>query len=396
MDKVFHIRTFTSPNGAYREVELDLPATDYELLDLMEQLQLKDPNRIYLEIHPVEEYGYLDQRIQEPGLFQLNALAKRLAELDTHGMAAFEGLAAMDLQKGVKTIPAPLLINYACSGDSCHVVEDAVTDAELGRFLAENDFLPETEALSDAAFELLDFQQIGKRHREAEGGAFTGFGYVERYSELRHVSEAMDFQPRKPPYTVLLNITPFPNIGKPGTGPEPVPIQLPAGSEELRGALAQLGKTDWTGVMAAILDCPVPSMNKRPFLEEDILPVIEWAETLRTLDAAGSLPKYKALLRAADCTELPKALRLAGALDECEFAPTIHTEDDMAEAFLVKNLSGDLLQKIHSHVFLAMFGRDLLKESNGMLTPYGAISRKDGQPIQTMNDRPGQGEMEMM
>ena len=106
MDKVFHIRTFRSPNGAYREVELDLPATDYELFDLMEQLQLNDPNRIYLEIHPVEEYGYLDQRIQEPGLFQLNALAKRLAELDTHGMAAFEGLAAMDLQKGVKTIPA--------------------------------------------------------------------------------------------------------------------------------------------------------------------------------------------------------------------------------------------------------------------------------------------------
>ena len=59
MDKVFHIRTFRSPNGAYREVELDLLATDYELLDLMEQLQLKDPNRIYLEIHPVEEYGYL-------------------------------------------------------------------------------------------------------------------------------------------------------------------------------------------------------------------------------------------------------------------------------------------------------------------------------------------------
>lgn len=396
MDKIFRVRAFNSTDGDCREADLALPATDYELLDLMDRLQSKDASQICLEIHAAEEYEYLDNKIQEPGLLQLNALAKRLAELDTHGMAAFEGLAAMDLQKGVKTIPASLLINYACSGDSCHVVEDAVTDAELGRFLAENDFLPEAEALSDAAFELLDFQRIGKRHREAEGGVFTGFGYVERYSELRHVSEAMDFQPRKPPYSVLLNIAPFPNIGKPGTGPEPVPIQLPAGSEELRGALAQLGKTDWTGVMAAILDCPVPSMNKRFFLEEDILPVIEWAETLRTLDAADSLPKYKALLRAADCTELPKALRLAGALGECEFAPTIHTEDDMAEAFLVKNLSGDLLQKIHSHVFLAMFGRDLLKESNGMLTPYGAISRKDGQPIQTMNDRPEQGEMEMM
>lgn len=42
MDKVFHIRTFSSPNGACQEVELDLPATDYELLDAMEQIRLED------------------------------------------------------------------------------------------------------------------------------------------------------------------------------------------------------------------------------------------------------------------------------------------------------------------------------------------------------------------
>ena len=50
MDKVFHIRTFSSPNGAYQEVELDLPATDYELLDAMEQLRLEDGKHPYLEI----------------------------------------------------------------------------------------------------------------------------------------------------------------------------------------------------------------------------------------------------------------------------------------------------------------------------------------------------------
>ena len=68
MDKVFHIRAFCSPNGTFREVELDLPATDYELLDAMEQLQPEDGKRPYLESHAVEEYNYLDKRIQETDL----------------------------------------------------------------------------------------------------------------------------------------------------------------------------------------------------------------------------------------------------------------------------------------------------------------------------------------
>ena len=135
MDKVFHIRTFSSPNGACQEVELDLPATDYELLDAMEQIRLEDGKHPYLEFHAVEEYDYLNERIQETDIFPLNALAKRLAELDTRGMAVFEGLVCMDIQKGVETIPIGSLIDYAYSGECCHVLEDAVTDEELGRFL---------------------------------------------------------------------------------------------------------------------------------------------------------------------------------------------------------------------------------------------------------------------
>lgn len=395
MHEIFHIRAFCSPNGTFREVELDLPATDYELLDLMDQLQPEDSGQICLEIHAAEEYDYLDNKTREPGLLQLNALAKRLAELDIQGMAAFEGLVCMDLQKGEKTIPVPLLIDYSHSGDICHVVGDAMTDAALGRFLAENDFIPEAESLSDAAFELLDFQRIGKTHREAEGGAFTGFGYVERHSELHHVSAAMDFQPRKPPYMVLLNIAPFPNTGTPEASPEPVPIQLPASGAELQRVLERLKKPDWKGVMAAILDCPVPSMNKDIFLEENIPQVIEWAEALRTLDEAGCLHKYKALLKAEDCAEVTEALRLAGPLEEYEFDSALHTEEDVAAAFLTKNISGDLLEKILPHINLWQLGAGLLEASNGALTPYGAITRKDGQPFQIMNDQPGQGGMEM-
>ena len=54
MDKIFRIRAYRSLNGASLEAELDLPATDYELLDLMERLQAKDADQIDLEIHTAE------------------------------------------------------------------------------------------------------------------------------------------------------------------------------------------------------------------------------------------------------------------------------------------------------------------------------------------------------
>ena len=142
MDNIFHIRALNSPYGGFREVELDLPAADYELLDATEQLRLEEGKRPYLEFHAAEEYDYLNKRIPETDLFRLNALAKRLAELDTRGMAVFEGLVCMDIQKGGETIPIGSLIDYAYSGECCHVVEDIVTDEDLGRFLVENGFIP--------------------------------------------------------------------------------------------------------------------------------------------------------------------------------------------------------------------------------------------------------------
>ena len=396
MDKVFHIRTFCSPNGTFREVELDLPATDYELLDAMEQLQPEDGKRPYLEFHAVEEYDYLDKRIQETDLLRLNALARRLAELDSRGMAAFEGLVCMDLQKREKAIPIGSLIDYAHSGDCCHVVEDAVTDEELGRFLVENGFIPEAEDLSDETLKLLDFERIGREHREAEGGAFTGWGYVERHSELHHVSENLGNSPHKPSYTVLLNIAPFPNVGATGAGPEPVPVQLPAAPETLRGALAQLGKTDWNGVMSAILDCSVPSMNKRLFLEDDIPQVIKWAEALRTLDEEGSLPKYKALLNAENCEDLSKAASLIDELDQYTFCPEYSSASEVAKGQLHLILGEREAEMLLPHLNLNGYGKDLIQYLGGAVTPYGFLEKRENAPTISEENQPQRGGMEMM
>lgn len=245
MDKIFHIRALNSPNGDFREVELDLPATDYELLDAMEQLRPEDGKRPYLEVHAAEEYDYLNKRIPETDLFRLNALAKRLAELDMQDMAVFEGLVCMDIRKGGETIPIGSLIDYAHSGECCHVVEDTVTDEELGRFLVENGFIPEAENLSDKALKLLDYTRIGKTHREAEGSTFTGFGYVERHDPPAEVYKTLDLTPKTPDYTILLEVSKGFFNDPSYDSEKTVQLKLPASPEALTSALETVGAWDW-------------------------------------------------------------------------------------------------------------------------------------------------------
>jgi hypothetical protein len=368
LDKIFHIRALNSPNGDFREVELDLPATDYQLLNAMEQLRLEDGKRPYLEYHAAEEYDYLDKRIQETDLVRLNALAKRLAELDMRGMAAFEGLVCMDIQKGGKTIPIGSLIDYAYSGECCHVMEDAVTDEELGRFLVENGFIPKTDAIPDAALELLDYAQIGKSHREAEGSTFTGFGYVERHSELRQVYKTLDFTLKRPTYTILAETFDGNQVEF------PFPANTPMGTEPVR-----------------CVDCAAPHLIG---LSGGMEAVDLLARRLTGLEPQA-LSAYKALLEAADCEDLQSARTLMDSLDKYIFSPQHSSPTEVAEEELSSILCDKDVETIIPHLNLYQYGQALIKRCGGSLTAYGLIERKDHQPVQAMENKPCQGGMEM-
>ena len=88
----------------------------------------------------------------------------------------------------------------------CHVVQDVDTDYKLEQFLAENDFILETEEVSDAAFELLNFAEIGREHQEPEGGMFTSFGYVEQHSDLVEAYKTLDLTAKMPDHTIILEL----------------------------------------------------------------------------------------------------------------------------------------------------------------------------------------------
>ncbi len=358
MRKVFEVE-LDGHNGVY--TKLTLPATPCAMLDALEKLWLAEGEAPGWEILQSDAFPgvlmYLDQKGTLP---ELNALAQRFAALDEQELAIVEGLAIMEREQSEKScIPLPRLIDLASNTDCCHLVEGVVTDAQLGRFCAENGFVPEADDLSDAAFALLDFARIGKQFRQEEGGVFTRVGYVQRHDELKQVYQTLDITIKKPDYAIL------------GELPDGSRVKLPT----------PLGKTV-VEEPAQCVDCTAPALNGLTAMRStlDML-----ARRLAELEVDGELTKYKAVLAATGCENIAQALVLADELDQYIFDPDLLEPDEVAGVKLDQLLGDDMVKLLLPHVQLCAFGSALIQASGGKLTAYGLVERTDSQPVQGMD-----------
>lgn len=396
MSKVF--RVYAS-QGRDNYAELDLPASDYEMLDLMERLRLEPGKPPYVEIlEYLETFDYLERCLPgQPNIYQLNVLARKLSEFSgTQDMAAFEGLVGMEMQKGSVSIELTRLIDFAHSTDRCVIAESAMTDFQLGKFLVENEFIEEANGLSDSALALLDYGKIGREHQEKGGGVYTGFGYVEQASEIYCVSKAMDFQPRKPEYAILVNMAAMPLTGGRIQKEDMVQLRLPASEEEMQAALEKLGRKDRNDVAASVWDSPLPWLNHTMYFEEELPQILELSTRLSELDGQGQLTKYKAILAANNCKDLSRALSLAGTVDEHLFEPKAGSPEDVAREELEVVICEKDAETLMPYIDLQGYGRALLERDHAVITEYGLVKRSGGEQVQGMEEQPGPGGMEIM
>ena len=396
MDKVF--RVYASQGGD-NYVELDLPASDYEMLDLMERLRLEPGKPPYVEIlEYLETFDYLERCLPgQPNIYQLNVLARKLSEFSgTQDMAAFEGLVGMEMQKGSVSIELTRLIDFAHSTDRCVIAESAMTDFQLGKFLVENEFIEEANGLSDSALALLDYGKIGREHREEGGGVYTGFGYVEQASEIYCVSKAIDFQPRKPDYTILVNMEAIPLMITPGRQEDMVQLRLPASEEQMRAALEKLGRRDWNDIILSVCDSPIPCLKDMMCSHGEVLQLLELAECLQILDAAGEMPKYKAILETEECQNVSLMLSLAGIVDKYLFNPQVSSPADVAWEKLKVLIGDEDAKTFMPYIDLQRCGRVLMERDHAVITEYGMVEWAGREQMQDMEEQPGPGGMEMM
>ena len=378
---------------------LELPASPWELWDAMEKVRLKDGEALYMEIDDYYAFEYLAPHLEELdiSLNELNDLAARLATLDEVQGIAFEGLFSMEVQKKVNTnggiITMQDMRDLAVSAKTdCYHVVDAADDAQLGRFYAENDFVPELEGISDAVFEMLDFAGIGRMMRCSENGVFVNSLYVLRDGELTTAPPVQKTLPEKPGYLFRLTLGLHPDIGDDRT----VTLILPAAEAELLDAQAQLGTEGWEGVAVIDYDGIIPYAAEFTDLPMELEEFNVLAAAVRDMPSPEKqLPKLKALLKQFEVQDIATAISLTECLDDYVLTPEISSPQETAIDQLHFMTDDHSVELLLSHVNLYAYGCDLIREDNAVLSPYGLLHRADYQPMLSPMQETQKMEMKM-
>ena len=381
-------------NEAY--AKLDLPASPWELWDALDKVRLQTDDILYMEIEGYDAFEYLSPHLDglDISINELNDLASLLSALDEVQEAAFEGLFSMEMQRKVNANGGVITLQdlaVSAKTDCYHVVE-AADDAQLGRFYAENDFVPELEGISNEVFEMLDFAGIGRMIRCSENGVFVGGLYVLRDGELTTAPPCAKDLPEKPGYLFRLTLGLHPDIGDDRT----VTLILPAAEAELLDAQAQLGTEGWEGVAVIDYDGIIPYAAEFTDLPMELEEFNVLAAAVRDMPSPEKqLPKLKALLKQFEIQDIATAISLTECLDDYVLTPEISSPQETAIDQLHFMTDDHSVELLISHVNLYAYGCDLIREDNAVLSPYGLLHRADYQPMLTPVQKASEANMTM-
>lgn len=396
--KIFHVylaKEGIPNNEAY--AKLNLPASPWELWDAMDKVRLQTDDILYMEIDDYYAFEYLAPHLEELdiSLNEFNDLAALLSALDEVQEVAFEGLFSMEVQRkvnangGVITLQDLRDLAVSARTDCYHVV-DAADDAQLGRFYAENDFVPELDGVSNELFEMLDFTGIGRMMRCSENGVFVGSLYVLRDGELTTAPPIQKTLPEKPGYLFRLTLGLCPDFG----GDRTAVLDLPASEEALVAAQEQLGTLNWENTVVLNYDGIVPNVATFADLPMELEEFNAFTKAARDIPRF-EVPKLKALLEQFEVQDIETAMGLTEHLADYVLTPDLSSPQETAIdhlRFMTDDHSAELLL---SHVNLYAYGCDLIKEDNAVLSPYGLLHRADYQPMLSPMQETQKMEMKM-
>ena len=382
-------------NEAY--AKLDLPASLWELWDALDKVRLQTDDILYMEIEGYDAFEYLSPHLDglDISINELNDLASLLSALDEVQEAAFEGLFSMEVQRkvnangGVITLQDLRDLAVSAKTDCYHVVE-AADDAQLGRFYAENDFVPELEGISDAVFEMLDFAGIGRMMRCSENGVFVDSLYVLRDGELTTAPPVQKTLPEKPGYLFRLTLGLHPDIGDART----VTLNLPAAEAELLDAQEQLGVEGWEGVTVIDYDGIIPYAAEFTDLPMELEELNAFTKAARDIPRS-EVPKLKALLEQFEVQDIETAMLLTEHLADYILMPGISSPQEAALDQLCFIMDREEAVRLIPYVNLFNYGETVIHADNAALTSYGLLHRADYEPMLSPIQQKQEKEMTM-
>ena len=378
MRKVCEAYLVSSAASDERGVELTFPVSQYEMMDAFEQIHTKSPGDVYWQVDEFYCFDYLAPHLDESmSIFEFNSLTAQLSKLDERQETALEGLLQMQADKHMQEnsgiITVPELMMLASNVDRCQVLADVHTNEDLGKFYADNDFLPELNDLPDSVYNLLDYAKIGKQMREDESGVFTPHGYVVRTEELQPLP---DYEPQREIfYMIRLTLMNHENEQRTAV------LDLPATEARLLEVQKELDAPEWYDAQFTGCDAIVPKLNTLLTDMEDLPRINELAQSLQELKASGQLTKFKAVVDATQCETLDDVFDRLEKLPQYCFEVKIRDKDALVRDELEFVLGGKDADLIYRHLNCDAYAEDVLKQYGAEITPYGMVNRADFGPL---------------
>ena len=379
--------------------KLDLPASPWELWDAMEKVRLQTDDILYMEIEDYFAFEYLSPHLDglDISLNELNDLAAQLAALDEVQGIAFEGMFSIAVQRKVNAnggiITLQDLRDLAVSARTdCYHVVDAADDAALGRFYAENEFIPELDGVSDTVFKMLDFAGIGRMMRQGENGVFVGSLYVLCVGELTAAPPCPKELPPKPSHLFRLTLGLHPDFKDART----VTLNLPATEAELSAAQEQLGTLEWENAVVLDYDGVIPNAANFADLPMEMNAFNSFSGAVRDIPFPDrQIPKLKALLEQFEVKDIGTAMQLVEHLEDYNLTPKLSSPQETAIDQLHFMTDEHSVELLLPHVNLYAYGCDIIREDNAVLSPYGLLHRADYQPMLEPIQQSHESEMTM-
>ena len=383
-----------NPNdGGYAEI--DFPAQPYALQDALDKVRFHEGEAPLISLDNCECDGMqqvLNYRTPEKDtlsdIYGLNALAGKMAEMDFLHVEIMSALVTREYSQSGISIGR--IYDLACSMDQCHYI-DASNDAGLGRFYAENGFLPELEDVSEEVFSKLDFKKIGQEMREAEKGMYldNGLGYAVLEGEIQEQYSKLELTPKEPDYTILLEVSEV-NSG------EMELLKFPMESDAMDNILERYEAEGKANLSWRCADCAVPSLCDAVSTCESLTIINEAAYTMQSLEKYQLLT-VKALFAASGVAGLEDAVEKMEAVDDVILCPGYSSPEDIGKDRLMTALDRKEAEMLIPFVNLYAYGQEVMRYCNMVMTEYGTIERRDGEPLMNQENKgPERGGMEMM
>ena len=395
--RVYLAKNDTPYSAAY--AKLEMPASPWEVWDAMEKVRLQTDDILYMEIEYYFAFEYLSPHLDglDISLNELNDLAAQLAALDEVQGIAFEGMFSIEVQRKVNAnggiITLQDLRDLAVSARTdCYHVVDAADDAALGRFYAENEFIPELDGVSDTVFKMLDFAGIGRMMRQGENGVFVGSLYVLCVGELTAAPPCPKELPPKPSHLFRLTLGLHPDFKDART----VTLNLPATEAELSAAQEQLGTLEWENAVVLDYDGVIPNAANFADLPMEMNAFNSFSGAVRDIPFPDrQIPKLKALLEQFEVKDIGTAMQLVEHLEDYNLTPKLSSPQETAIDQLHFMTDEHSVELLLPHVNLYAYGCDIIREDNAVLSPYGLLHRADYQPMLEPIQQSHESEMTM-